>query len=58
MAAILDFQMSIYQPFEELQASYLEFKIYIIGTYFGTMDAILDFLQKAILKVIGMGLLN
>ena len=58
MAAILEFQMSISQTFEELQDSKLKFKLItpkpITGTYFDTnlskfhlaglpMEAILDF---------------
>ena len=51
MVAILDFQISISQSFEELQDSKFEFKLItpksITGTHFGTMAAILD-LKKAI----------
>ena len=50
MAAILDFQMSISQPFEELQGWNSEFKLItpksITGTYFDTVAAILDFFKR------------
>ena len=34
IAAILDFQMSIYQPFEELQGSNWEFKFFTPPSYY------------------------
>ena len=50
LAAILDFQMSISELFEELQGWNLEFKLIIpksiTGTYFDAMAAILDFVKR------------
>ena len=55
VAAILDIQMSISQPFKELQGWNLEFKLItpksISGTYFNTVVAILDFSKGYILAV-------
>ena len=55
MAAILDFKMFIYQPFEELQGWNLEFKLItpksITGTYFDIVVAILNFSKDYILAV-------
>ena len=61
MAAILDFLMSIYQLFEELQGWNSKLNlitpIYITGSHFGIMAAILDFFNvhiSAIWRAIGL----
>ena len=50
LAAILDFHMSISEPFEELHGWNLEFMLIIpksiTGTYFDAMAAILDFVKR------------